>query len=802
MDFKLHECQNHPMIQILQRNHLCHMISKNLMGLEPKMLKYLCDQVKIGIHNQLQLFTTKENDNFLDQNFDAEDNLVAIGMWDQNYAFVPSRWPSTFFKKLAETLQFYSEGESSEHNLGQELLNQSIIDDPTFCLTAQVIYTYNALWEAAPELHPLGNTSMSPRTIIDTFFEDYISLLSQLANVQYTPFTEDMVMETSIPPTTQAHLPLTDTPIDSEPFPDEDINYNHVNTAPSALTIAHEKKRLCSGEPVPRIPPTTVPPAAPLAPPLNPKPNTDTTSAAPALTTAPSVPPCATILAPNPAPNYDVSFPPLNPTTVQQEDMSETISLTTSFSQMSYAETASVTRPPLITIQHNGQEIITIDKAQIDDNKFMHHFNKTFPLQKIPFVAQDIFMHALDSWLGEHKAERELLVTGIQASTSRCNFLKKTVTTNKINGITGTVNEDTFQLTQHNQLMISNLSPNDIHDPEHLNVVLAEVAIILRTQHHVAISPEECRALALAQPIMVAHGHSAVIIDITPRLLNQVSYVVQAITKTRSTPNGGQHKNFYVITFLNNINLHNIVPFAASRGHTLEDSSFTSFQILHTIRQLLSLPDSDIAAFIQPVYQPCTVEGEKGDLTTLFYTVLFYQQHNTTYNINNIHESCSLNANKPVNITINDERMFQMGKTIEGLVHHPIPRNALNTQKALRITGLQPHATPHDIRGCIDSSVLADVDTIQVVAPHTAYVLLKTGCLRTSFANAQLKKYKLPSVTLNIQPCHFGRAPYNKNYNPFNVIDSHTTPTAKDLSSEWKIAAKKNNHRANGKKNM
>jgi hypothetical protein len=322
---------------------------------------------------------------------------------------------------------------------------------------------------------------------------------------------------------------------------------------------------------------------------------------------------------------------------------------------MSYAETASVSRPPLTTTQYNGQQIITINKELIDANKFLQHFNKLFPLHRVVTTSQDSFMHALDTWLLEHKEERELLVTEIQALTSRCNFLKKTAHTNKTTGISGAVDEDTYQPHQYSQLMVSNLTPNDILDPEHLNVVIADVAITLRTQQLI-ISPEECRALAFSQPVMIANGHSAVLINITPRVLHPATYIVQASVKSRSNPTGGAHKNYYVITFLNNKDLHNIVPFAAIRGNTLEDSTFTSSQLLYTIRQLLPLPDTDVEAFIQPVYHSCVIEGEKGNHTTLFYTVLFYQQReNRGYNLKAVHEDCTLINNKPVNITINNE---------------------------------------------------------------------------------------------------------------------------------------------------
>jgi hypothetical protein len=132
-----------------------------------------------------------------------------------------------------------------------------------------------------------------------------------------------------------------------------------------------------------------------------------------------------------------------------------------------------------------------------------------------------------------------------------------------------------------------------------------------------------------------------------------------------------------------------------------------------------------------------------------------------------------------------------MGKTIESVEQWHMPNQVLQTQTALRITGLNELVTTQQILQCLDPATKINVDCIQKGPHGDFFILLNPDIQRVSFPNDKLKQFKTPKSSLIIQPHHFGHeSSIYRKFNPYTCPNSHDTPLKLTSRSvhEWHTA--------------
>jgi hypothetical protein len=274
---------------------------------------------------------------------------------------------------------------------------------------------------------------------------------------------------------------------------------------------------------------------------------------------------------------------------------------------------------------------------------------------------------------------------------------------------------------------------------------------------------------------------------------------VQATIKTTKESTNIQFKNFYVISYMNNFDLHHTQIVAVIKGSSLEDIPFSSTQLFATIRNARNNAtdeEEDALDFlIHPHYSHFNIIAqEHPQKATLFLVLIILKNNSIQQSLSDIQNFLYLQAQKPVYITINNSRVYQMGKSIHAVTQWHMPNNVLLTQKSLCLTGINVTTTPQQLYQCLDTATKADVDTIHKGTQGKYYFLLKPDTHRTSFATDNIKQYKVPKVLLIIQPHHFGhQSIIYKNFNPFTCSNSHETPikTSSRSASDWHLAGKK-----------
>jgi hypothetical protein len=406
-------------------------------------------------------------------------------------------------------------------------------------------------------------------------------------------------------------------------------------------------------------------------------------------------------------------------------------------------ETEAVNLGPLIAVQHEGVTVITIDTTKIDPIKYIAHHNMTFKDNKIPPHLHTSFLANLPTWLLEHDIERGLLVTEILA-TGRCKYLVKTTIINQ-NGITGTVGDDEFIPKIYSQRVLNNAMVADFHDPEHFRKLLANISL-----QGSVLPPEEQHSFLQAQPVLLTNGTYAFCITINPQLVVTKSTIVKATIKTNrdsfhnsnnQPKTNGHFKNYYVLTYTNNFDMHNTRIIAAIKGSAFEDVTFTSQQVFATLRNARNNDtdtDDDALDFLIQPHLSTFIVGNETHKALMFYVLIIQKHTATQQNISATQNFFSLHMQRPVYITVNNKRSYQMGKTIESVEQWHMPNQVMQTQTALRITGLNELVTTQQILQCLDSATKIDVDCIQKGTHGDYFILLKPDIQRVSFPNDKI----------------------------------------------------------------
>jgi hypothetical protein len=351
--------------------------------------------------------------------------------------------------------------------------------------------------------------------------------------------------------------------------------------------------------------------------------------------------------------------------------------------------------------------------------------------------------------------------------------------------------------------MISNLTQFDHEDEERQTSLIAAIALQLQNLYDISIPPELIMQLGKAQAVQLIPNSYAIIHDLTPYTTRQSTYVIKINKQTKLTSTSQtQFKNTYIISLTNHMDLHNIHITAAIRGLTVEDAPFTSKQILKALRDTLEeIPEHLLDCIIQPVYTSFTMLGQTQANYTLFYTLITYS--GDRYLLDDIKNTCMISPTKPTFIIINNQRTFQMADSTTNLTKMAMPNSVLATQKAIHIKGLNRTATVQNIYDCTPS-IKDYIDTIQLVSPDEAYILLTPLAPQIqSFPNTSLLQHKLPKKTLLIQPIHLGRTTGNSSFNPFECSNSTETPNriTSSLPNSWIPVEKKRPIAPNGKTN-